>query len=143
VTGAQRAADIAFLEQSASHWPLINASLRKVVNCTQSTDELLLQMYPTLLALAVLVGIAVRRPPPPAVTVLAPAPSLPLPPARTVVVAAVSAPRTAPPLPAPTRVRARGVSPVRAALREPPREAPIAPSAPPPRPVINGAPIVD
>jgi hypothetical protein len=34
VTGAQRAADIAFLEQSASRWPLINASLRKAVNCT-------------------------------------------------------------------------------------------------------------
>jgi eukaryotic-like serine/threonine-protein kinase len=96
-----------------------------------------------LLSLAVLVGIAARRPPPPAVTVLAPAPSLPLPPARTVVVAAVSAPRAAPALPAPTRVRARGTSPVRAALREPPREPTIAPSGPPPRPVINGAPIVD
>jgi serine/threonine protein kinase len=95
-----------------------------------------------LLSLAALVGFGMSRPPPPAATVLAPSTSLPPPRARVAVVASVSAPRVTPPVPPPARVRARGVAPVRAVVRDAPREVPAAPSVPP-RPVINGAPIVD
>jgi serine/threonine protein kinase len=96
-----------------------------------------------LLSLGALVGIAVRRSPPPAVTIIAPSTPLPPPRARVAVVAAVSAPRITPPAPLPARVRARGVAPVRAVVREAARAIVPAPTAPPPRPVINGAPIVD
>ncbi|MFO0625974.1 MAG: serine/threonine-protein kinase [Polyangiales bacterium] len=94
----------------------------------------------TLAALAALVGVTRGRAPIPVATVTAPPPAVA--PVRVAVVATVSAPRAAPPAALPPRVRARGVGPARTAVRA---VSPVttAPSGPPPRPVINGAPIVD